>query len=1068
MDLSPSDQKHPDPSSQNSGFSDSTTTNDLDSNINHSNIVQDEIDKYNSADEDLDYNGTFPRSNTINNLLNFNKTPARSKLISSEIFTTQQDSEIDLNDDSLKANYNKISSNKKTEAQEFSDTEHNYSKGGFHLSNLINYHDTNSPNFIESELHKKPTSETMCDDTLPATQQTNSPKTINKESDKIFDSKDENTMYNSIHSNNSMGSMDVSQTPIVSRTLNNSSDKNNGIDENSPVYHPNNITDGSITHNAVKKDDSFDQESHDQSPTNELPALSTPSHKVSSLNKEDYSNELESEPIDDEDMTESPEKESVLLSNVENGKDLDNFFSKINLTKDINHSKPNKRAFIDTITPGKGTERKLRERLEFINSPLRAPPPFKKLMYSDQQAAKPLENKINDDTSNQKPTDIESDSLNNPTSRISNLFNGENNTISNQDVDIDREFGNIQNNKFTSRNRSTNLEAFDEDLHNGSPSLNGNTFEKHHSFVRDSTETLISSNGKDQKETSDRNNDLGIKNTPGSGTQNSEIGNQVVKDMDAIFDPFEPISEHEGKIPGGKGFLSAEQMMASLIPLPISPPNNKYSDSSTNELNNDNYNEQSTNPDIHTRDYSVDKEMRNNMKSGGVKFAEDYEHTGGHYSIKKKLSESLLVPLTPAGRLKSGDEFSWESPSDSGIFKDSDLEKKLELSNKQKTDLLEKRLMELTREKQQELEAQKNMYLEIIKTTELKLGQKIMDSQTDFKIDIEESIANQKILESKIDILEAELASYKNLVEHMTNENNVLDASNSDIKKQLELVSTEFKTFKESSLLTQQLYESSQKKYNEEKETNSTFIQEEIKKAVEKNIEEQKQTTEKLLNETKEAHALEIAKINKENDEKLASLESKYTKEIRGLKQELFDEMSNHLETKKEYKEYMAISGQYMDGRDRENEGLTRELANLTLERQGLTSEVQMLNQQLEQIQQEFVQIESRVGELSSRNTELEKENKVLENDLNVAVERENIIVNHFKQSSEKESEKIAELDQNYKSASSENEILKAQLTRLEFSLKRSKVEINNLKEENQELNKMYNDLENIMSKNRG
>ncbi|OMJ12429.1 hypothetical protein AYI69_g9408 [Smittium culicis] len=392
----------------------------------------------------------------------------------------------------------------------------------------------------------------------------------------------------------------------------------------------------------------------------------------------------------------------------------------------------------------------------------------------------------------------------------------------------------------------------------------------------------------------------------------------------------------------------------------------------------------------------------------------------------KGSTDTLLVPITPAKGFANKDEIDWESPGTFGVINDIEIEK------------------ETNAEHSRELEAQKNMYLDMINSLKdknnLDLQELKENHEKEKNVLIEEFTLKKKELDSgiktsldKSQILEEEIVNLKNI-------NQSLNEKNSQLSSESKMKISEIES-----------------KLEAEVEARVSKMREEFESKLINKIEE-----------IKGEHKKEVFEMELKNDEAIKEMEMKQAYSVDGLEKRLKEEEDCHTKTKEEYKEYIQLSGAYMDGKDKENEGLTRELANLTLERQSLNDQVLNLNHELIETQDKLRATDTQLSELERLNISLSREKETLENDLKVAIDREQIIVNHFKDQNSLASEKISELENKLSQTESECDIYKAQVARLEFSLKRARVESSNLKEENEELNKMYSNLESMMSKGRG
>ncbi|OLY81517.1 hypothetical protein AYI68_g4375 [Smittium mucronatum] len=392
----------------------------------------------------------------------------------------------------------------------------------------------------------------------------------------------------------------------------------------------------------------------------------------------------------------------------------------------------------------------------------------------------------------------------------------------------------------------------------------------------------------------------------------------------------------------------------------------------------------------------------------------------------KKSTDTLLVPITPSKGLSDKGVIDWESPGTFGVYNDSQIE--------------EETLLQHSRE----LEAQKNMYLEMINNLKTSSDMKLQEMQEIYNQEKDSLVDGYDF---KIAKLEADLSSSLEKSAGMEEEMKSLMSLNLSLEQKIDDFDSEI----------QNKLSEMEKRKNAESE----FVISDLKKEFETHL-------NKTIEDMKIAHKKEISEIELKNDESLRELEAKHAKESDELLEKYTKESENLAQIKDEYQEYIQLSGAYMDGKDKENDGLTRELANLTLERQGLNDQVLNLNKALIDTQDKLSATDTQLSELERLNIELSEEKVTLEKDLKVAIDREQIIVNHFKEQSSLAMEKISELEAQLSQAQSDSDIYKAQVARLEFSLKRAKVETANLKEENEELTNMYSNLESMMSKGRG
>ncbi|OMH79024.1 hypothetical protein AX774_g6441 [Zancudomyces culisetae] len=192
----------------------------------------------------------------------------------------------------------------------------------------------------------------------------------------------------------------------------------------------------------------------------------------------------------------------------------------------------------------------------------------------------------------------------------------------------------------------------------------------------------------------------------------------------------------------------------------------------------------------------------------------------------------------------------------------------------------------------------------------------------------------------------------------------------------------------------------------------------------------------------------------------IKEVENNKESEKQTLSEQLESERANLWNIEREYKEYLDLSGEYMDARDRANEELTKELAELTLERRAIHEQVNQLSNQVEQLQAELSSAQHELQSNREVVQQLEGAKRELENDIAVAAEREQMIFSHFSKQVAAEKDKNGQLEQQLMKLGGDNSYFKSQINRLELSLKRAKSEVQNLKDENLDLQKMYNDLE--------
>ncbi|PVU89279.1 hypothetical protein BB561_005451 [Smittium simulii] len=385
---------------------------------------------------------------------------------------------------------------------------------------------------------------------------------------------------------------------------------------------------------------------------------------------------------------------------------------------------------------------------------------------------------------------------------------------------------------------------------------------------------------------------------------------------------------------------------------------------------------------------------------------------------------NLLVPVTPSSTQWSESNINWESPTVHKLYKDSDIEKQnIELENKQKElelETLRHQMEQLLKQKDQEIEnfvdefeKQKQEYKKMAQVATEKLEAELVD----YKIELEKG---------------------KNLTREILEKNDFLSLKLDTIKLDCE------QKFKLKEIAVNEDY---QKKLNSQQKEYEEKIQE-IQKANEKKN-------------------LDLEHDYKDFEQQLREIEEGSSRDIANLKIQLENEKKELESVQREYQEYIVLSSNYMDSRDKENEGLTKVIASVTLENHQYNEKLTELSDELVREQENSKKLQESLNETQNKNKTIISEKETLEKDLNVAVERENLIVNHFKEQIEKDNEKINSLTDNCAKLDQENEYLKTQLARLEFSLKKSNKEISNLKEENIDLNRMYSNLEQMVSNRR-
>ncbi|PVV05325.1 hypothetical protein BB560_000156 [Smittium megazygosporum] len=379
-------------------------------------------------------------------------------------------------------------------------------------------------------------------------------------------------------------------------------------------------------------------------------------------------------------------------------------------------------------------------------------------------------------------------------------------------------------------------------------------------------------------------------------------------------------------------------------------------------------------------------------------------------------NQNLLVPITPTRSQWTESNIDWEFSKGSHLYTDSDIVQQEKLRQDKEIESLNTLVQK-----------QKDEFERIVASKEREMA---------------EYMEMAKVATDK---LEGELAEYKAKVEKLEKNNAEIELKSKESLEKLANLERKYITDLQA---TQDMYVVKLDEKEQMLKLEYTSKDTETKEAL-------VSATNKLEN------------IEKESESKFSALEDKFTKEVESLKKELEQEKQAFSKLQEEYHEYMNLSGEYMDLKEGENERLTKVIASLTVENHGIADRFNQAVETARQAQSNMEIAAQKYLEIENRLKDITTEKSALEKDLKIAVEREILLTKQFKKQEAIDKSRIAVLESDVNRLDSENDYLKAMITRFEFNLKKVTKEIESLKEENVELNNMCSELERMVSRKR-